>query len=122
MTCAGTPSSSRPFVRKDTWPPELSSLSLRDALPSWAGPPHSWGGGAKRRRGCLAQLWHRLGDLLRQGHGLVPADVDDLLCDPKLEQAAREVDQLAAVLSVPVELDRAPHLSLIPSHRCARLF
>src|SRR5437879_11733274 len=53
---------------------------------------------------------------------MVPANVDDLLCDPELEQAAREVDQSVAVLAVPVELERAPDLSLIPTDGAARLF
>src|SRR6266571_5219618 len=70
----------------------------------------------------LAQLGQHLGDLLGQGHGLIPANVDDLLCDPELEQAAREVDQSVAVLAVPVELERPPDLSVIPSYRAARLF
>src|SRR5256885_7688017 len=69
----------------------------------------------------LAHVGQGLGDLLGLRHRLVAADVHDLFGDAELEQSAREVDQLVAVLAVPIELQRAPDLGLVTADRAARL-
>src|SRR5438876_1565899 len=57
-----------------------------------------------------AQVGQGLGDLLRQPHRLVAPQVDHLLGDAELEQFPGQLEQLAPVLAVPSELERAADL------------
>src|SRR5438105_2741423 len=66
-----------------------------------------------------AEIRQRLGDLRRQPDGVVPTQIDHLLCDAKLEQFAGQLDQLIPVLAIPTELERAADLGGVAAHRTA---
>src|SRR5213593_2515264 len=65
------------------------------------------------------QLGQHLGQFGRRLLRVLPAHVDHLLGDSQLEVLARHLDDLALVLAVPQELDRAPDLLGVAADRAA---
>src|SRR5260370_10627690 len=66
------------------------------------------------------QFRQRLSDLCGQRFGLVAPQIDDLLGHAQLGVAGRQLEKLAPALAGPAELDRAPDLRRVATHRCAR--
>src|SRR5258708_10264193 len=68
------------------------------------------------------QVAPTLGDLLRQGEGAFPAQVDALLRHAELEVLRGKLQQLVAILPVPTKLERPPDLRYVAPDDAARLF
>src|SRR5450759_1349481 len=69
----------------------------------------------------LPQLGQHLCDLLRERHGVVAPQIDDLLGDAQVKVLPGNLQQLVAILAVPAKLERPPDLGGVATDAPARV-